>query len=298
MSGSDVAELTKLLADLEADTWPDDIVEARTFYDAWGTPVAPDVEVTERLVGGVPAYVLTPPGADESRIGLWLHGGGYVYGSQRSHGSLVAEAGRAAGCAMVHLQYRRAPENRYPAALEDALSAYEALLDEGRPPDGIVVGGDSAGGGLALATLLAAKDRDLPMPRAAACISPWVDLAGTGETFRTHEEVDPLVTKRVVALVAESYLDGVPPETPYASPLHGDVRGFPPVLIQVGEREMLLSDAERFAAKLEDAGSPVTLEVWPGMVHVWHLHHVRLAKARQALARLGQFLRSPVAATA
>jgi epsilon-lactone hydrolase len=298
MSADDKAELATLLAALEADTWPEDIVEARRFYDAWGTPVAPDVDVSERSFGGVPAYVLTPPDADESRVGLYLHGGGYVYGSQRSHGSMVAEVGRAAGCRMVHLQYRRAPENRYPAALEDALRAYEALLDEGWRSGDVVVAGDSAGGGLLLATLLAARDRGLPMPMAAGCISPWVDLAGTGETFRTNEEIDPLISKDVVALVAESYLAGVSATTPYASPLYGELHGFPPVLIQVGDTEMLLSDAERFASKLTDAGVPVTLEVWPGMVHVWHLHHTRLAKARQALARLGGFLRSPVPASA
>ncbi|MFL6129251.1 MAG: alpha/beta hydrolase [Mycobacteriales bacterium] len=293
ITAADEAELARLLTALAADRWPDDIAEARRFYDAWGAPVAPDVRVRRRPVGDVPAYLLTPPDADDSTIGLYLHGGGYVYGSQASHGSLAAEAARAARCPMLHLQYRRAPEHRYPAALQDAVSAYAGLLDEGWPPGAVVVAGDSAGGGLVLATLLAARDQGLPMPRAAACISPWVDLAGTGETFRTKEAVDPLITRRVVALVAESYLAGVPPETPYASPLYGSVHGLPPVLIQVGEREMLLSDAERFAAKLADAGSPVTLEVWPGMVHVWHLHHRRLAKARQALGRLGRFLQSP-----
>jgi monoterpene epsilon-lactone hydrolase len=293
MSAEDDVELTNLLTALEADNWPDDIQEARRFYDEWGTPVAADVRVDERTVGGVPAFVLTPPESDESRIGLYLHGGGYVYGSQLSHGSLAGEAARAARCPMVHLQYRRAPEHPYPAALDDAVSAYAALLEE-RSPNQLVMLGDSAGGGLVFATLMAARDRGLPMPGAAACISPWVDLAGTGETFRTLREVDPMITAQTVTLVTDSYLAGTAPTTPYASPLYGDVRGFPPVLIQVGAREMLLSDAERFAAKLAEAGSPVALEVWPGMVHVWHLHHTRLAKARQALARLGSFLQSPV----
>ena len=294
LSARDEAELAELLLALEADTWPDDITEARRFYDAWGTPVAPDVDVRPRQVGGVPAYVLTPPDTDGSAIGLFLHGGGYVYGSQHSHGGLVAEVARAARCPMVHPQYRRAPEHRFPAALQDATSAYAALLADGWPADAVSVVGDSAGGGLVFAMLLAARDRGLPMPRAAACVSPWVDLAGTGETFRTKEDVDPLITTRVVAQVAESYLAGVAPDTPYASPLYGRLDGFPPVLIQVGEREMLLSDAERFAGRLAGAGSPVLLEVWPGMVHVWHLHHTRLAKARQAIGRLGDFLRSPV----
>lgn len=294
MDAADEAELEHLLAALDADTWPEDLVEGRVFYDAWGTPVAADIEVSEVEVGGVPAFLLTPPGADTSQIGIWLHGGGYVFGSQRSHGSMVAEGARAARIPMLHLQYRRAPENRYPAALDDAVAAYTALLEEGRPAGSIVVAGDSAGGGLVFATLLAVRDRGLPMPRAAACISPWVDLLGNGETFRTKQDVDPLISRSVVASVAAAYLDGVAAETPYVSPLYGDVHGFPPVLIQVGEREMLLSDAERFAAKLDAAGSSVALEVWPGMVHVWHLHHTRLAKAREALERFGAFLRPTV----
>ncbi|HEU5269374.1 MAG TPA: alpha/beta hydrolase fold domain-containing protein, partial [Jatrophihabitans sp.] len=180
------------------------------------------------------------------------------------------------------------------AALEDAVSAYAALLTEGRAAESIVLAGDSAGGGLVFAMLLAARDRGLPMPQAVAVISPWVDLAGTGETLDSKEDVDPLIQKTVVAQVAESYLGDLPRDLPYASALYGDLHGFPPALIQVGEREMLLSDAERITAKLRRAGSPVTLEVWPGMVHVWHLHHARLAKAREALDRLGEFLRSPV----
>jgi epsilon-lactone hydrolase len=298
MSAADHAELDSLLALLAADTWPTDIDEARRFYDAWGTPVAPDITVDEREVGGVPAFLLTPPAADSTRIGIWLHGGGYTFGSQQSHGSMVAECARAAGFGFLHLQYRRAPEHRYPAALEDAVGAYAALLAEGWPPEAVVLVGDSAGGGLAFATLLAARDRGLPMPQAVAVISPWVDLAGTGKTLDSLEDDDPLMQKSVVAQVAESYLGDLPRDLPYASALYGDLSGFPPVLVQVGEREMLLSDAERIAAKLRQSGSPVALEVWPGMVHVWHLHHARLAKAQEALSRLGGFLRSQVPASA
>jgi acetyl esterase/lipase len=152
--------------------------------------------------------------------------------------------------------------------------------------------GDSAGGGLALATVAAARDRGLPVPRAVACISPWTDLACTGETFGTDD--DPMVSTSVTRAVAAAYLAGTAADTPYASPLYGDFRGFPATLIQVGERERLRSDAERAAGKLAAAGAQVTLEVWPGMVHVWHLHHTRLAQGRAGLARLGAFLRSPV----
>ncbi|MEU0270579.1 alpha/beta hydrolase [Streptomyces sp. NPDC006307] len=293
MSAADERELADLLDLLRADEWPEDLFEGRDFYDRWGTPVAADVRVSECEVGGVPAYLLTPPGADPARIGIWLHGGGYVFGTQRSHGSMVAEAARSAGCAFLHPQYRRAPEHKYPAALEDAVAVYKAVLAEGRAPGSVVVAGDSAGGGLLFASLLAARDQGLPMPRAAACVSPWVDLAGTGETFTSKEAIDPLITRSVVDDVAAAYLAGTAPETPYVSALYGEVHGLPPVLIQVGEREMLHSDAERFAAKLAAAGVPATLEVWPGMVHVWHLHPTRLAKAREALARLGAFLKSP-----
>lgn len=288
MTAADEDELARLLKELEAGEWPDDFVAARAFYDAWGTPVAPDIAVSERVTGGVPAYLHTPPGARADRIGIWLHGGGYVFGSQRSHGSMVAEAARAAGFPILHPQYRRAPEHRFPAALEDAVAVYAAALNDA---DQVVVIGDSAGGGLALATVLAARDRGLPPPRAVACVSPWTDLAFTGETFRALADDDPMVSTSVAYRVAEAYLAGASPELPYASPLYGDVRGFPATLIQVGERELLRSDAERFAAKLAAAGAPVTLEVWPGMVHVWHLHHTRLGKARAALARLGEFLR-------
>jgi epsilon-lactone hydrolase len=288
MTAADEEELAVLLKALDAQAWPEDLIEGRSFYDVWGTPVAPDITVSEREVGGVPGYLHIPPEADMSRLGIWLHGGGYVFGSQRSHGAMVAEGARAAGLPFLHPQYRRAPEHQYPAAVEDAVAVYAAALNEAEQ---VVLIGDSAGGGLALATVLAARDRGLPMPSAVACISPWTDLACTGETFRTLAADDPMVSTSVTLSVRDAYLAGADPTVPYASPLYGDVRDFPPTLIQVGERELLRSDAERFAAKLAAAGSPVTLEVWPGMVHVWHLHHTRLSKGRAALARLGEFLR-------
>lgn len=293
MSAADHAELETLLVALEADVWPEDFAAAREFYDAWGTPVAADITVTEHHPGGVPSYLATPPGADPARIGLWLHGGGYVYGSQRSHGSMIAEVARAAGFAITHPQYRRAPENRYPAALEDGVAAYRGLLAEGWDPQAISVIGDSAGGGLALAVLLYLRDHDVPLPAAAACISPWADLDGTGDSFLANDEIDPLISSSVVGQVREAYLGELSARTPYASPLYGRVDGLPPILLQVGEREMLLSDSERLTRKIREAGGSATLEVWPGMVHVWHLHHTRLAKAREGIDRLGAFLRSP-----
>ncbi|MER7754726.1 alpha/beta hydrolase [Kitasatospora sp. NPDC097643] len=288
MSAGDAAELAELLASLAAHDWPADIDEARQFYDAWGTPIADDV-VVEARPGG---FLLTPPEVDGERTGLFLHGGGYVYGSLRSHGALAAEIARAARCRMFFVDYRRAPEHPYPAALDDAVAAYRALLAGGTAARDVVFAGDSAGGGLVLATLLRLRDQGVELPAAAACISPWTDLTGSGETHRTLADQDPMLSQDVVALVTAAYLaDAVQPADPYVSPLFGDVTGLPPVLVQVGSREVLLSDAQRFTAALDAAGGTGELEVWPGMVHVWHLHHARLGKARQAVARLGAWLR-------
>lgn len=288
MSEHDAAELEELLAVLGADDWPEDIDQARAFYDTWGTPIADDVLVEPRTGG----YLLTPPNTEGSRIGLFLHGGGYVYGSLRSHGATVAEIARAARCPMFFVDYRRAPEHPYPAALDDAVAAYRGLLAAGSTASDVVFTGDSAGGGLVLTTLLKLRDLGLPLPAAAACVSPWTDLTGSGESYRTLADDDPMISQNIVALVTESYLAGADPTTPYASPLYGDLAGLPPVLIQVGSREVLLSDAVRFVDALSRAGSAGELEVWPGMVHVWHLHHTRLAKAREGVARLGGWLRA------
>lgn len=293
MSGSDHEELDTLLVTLAADEWPQDIDDARLFYDAWGVPIADDIKVEQREGG----HLLTPPDTDGSLTGIYLHGGGYVYGSLRSHGHMVGEIARAARCRMFFVDYRRAPEHPYPAALDDAVAAYRSLLADGTAASDVVLAGDSAGGGLVLTTLLKLRDSGLPLPAAAACVSPWTDLTGSGESYRTLEHEDPMVSKSVVDLVSASYLAGTAPTLPYVSPLFGDLAGLPPVLLQVGSREILRSDAERFAAGLREAGGTGVLEVWPGMVHVWHLHHSRLAKAREAVSRLGGWLHAQAAGT-
>ncbi|WP_146063598.1 alpha/beta hydrolase [Streptomyces sp. SM11] len=291
MSARDREELDTLLASLASDEWPPDIDDARVFYDAWGAPIADDIEVEQRDGG----HLLTPPNAEGSPTGLYLHGGGYVYGSLRSHGHMVSEIARAARCRMFFVDYRRAPEHPYPAALDDVVAAYRSLLADGVAASDLVLAGDSAGGGLVLATLLKLRDSGLPLPAAAACVSPWTDLTGSGESYHALEHEDPMLSKPVVDLVSASYLAGTAPTHPYVSPLFGELAGLPPVLLQVGSREILLSDAERFAAGLRRAGGTGVLEVWPGMVHVWHLHHARLAKAREAVSRLGGWLRAQAA---
>ncbi|ARF73141.1 hypothetical protein B7C62_13340 [Kitasatospora albolonga] len=291
MSDGDREELGTLLTVLGADEWPADIDDARAFYDTWGAPIADDIQVEQRDGG----HLLTPPNAEGALTGLYLHGGGYVYGSLRSHGHMVGELARAARCRMFFVDYRRAPEHPHPAALDDTVAAYRSVLADGLDASDVVLAGDSAGGGLVLATLLRLRDAGLPLPAAAACVSPWTDLTGSGESYRALEDEDPMLSKPVVDLVSTSYRAGTAPTDPYVSPLFGDLAGLPPVLLQVGSREILLSDAERFAEGLRRAGGTGVLEVWPGMVHVWHLHHARLAKAREAVSRLGGWLRARAA---
>jgi acetyl esterase/lipase len=283
-------EMEALLADLSSRPWPMDVAEARVHYDSWGPPIAGDVAVEKLAANGVPAQLLTPPGVLGKRALLFLHGGGYVYGSLVSHGGMAAEIARASRCAALQVDYRRAPEHPFPAAVEDACAAYKWLLARGYEPEHVAFVGDSAGGGLVLTTLAALKAEGTPLPGAAVCISPWTDLEATGESYRTRKSIDPLIDREVVDLVTKLYLAGQDARTPTASPIHADVADFPPLLIQVGEREVLFSDAERFANKAAAAGVDVIFEEWPGMVHVWHLHYPRLTRAREAIARVGSFI--------
>jgi acetyl esterase/lipase len=285
------AELDAVLRYLESRPWPDGVEAARSHYDALGDPIASDIGVEPLSLGAATAQLLTPPACDPGRALLYLHGGGYVFGSLKSHGGLAGEIARAARCLVLQLDYRRAPEHPFPAAVEDATTAYRWLLGRGFAPGGVSVAGDSAGGGLALCTLVNCGVRGLPLAGAVVCLSPWVDMEATGESYRTREAIDPLVQRKVVDEVTRHYLNGQDPRAPTASPIHADVRGFPPLLIQVGEREILYSDAQAFAKKATEAGVDVAFEEWPDMVHVWHLHYPRMAAGREAIERIGHFVR-------
>jgi epsilon-lactone hydrolase len=284
------AELNAVLAYLEARPWPDGVNEARAHYDALGRPIAPDIGIERVSIDGVGAQMLTPADCDADRAILYLHGGGYVFGSLKSHAGMVAEVARAARCRVLQLDYRRAPEHPFPAAVEDATAAYQWLLRRGFAPERIAIAGDSAGGGLVLSMLVASRAQGIPLAGAAVCLSPWVDMEATGESYRTRERIDPLVQRKVVDEVTRLYLNGQDPRTPTASPIHADLTGFPPLLIQVGEREILFSDSEALAKKARALGVDVTFEEWPGMVHVWHLHYPMLASGREAIERIGLFL--------
>jgi acetyl esterase/lipase len=288
-------ELEAVLAEIAATPWPEDVGEARVLFDAQGPPVAADVAMELVDAGGAPARILTPPDADDNRAILFLHGGGYVYGSFASHGGMAAEIARHAGCMAVQLQYRLAPEHPYPAAVEDACAAYEWLLQR-FDAEGIAFVGDSAGGGLVMAMLAMLKSRGRPMPGAAVCISPWIDLEGNGQSFADRQALDPMIDRPLVQFLAGLYANGADLRSPFVSPIHADLEGMPPLLIQVGEREVLFSEARQLYDKARSSGVDATFEEWPEMVHVWHLYYPALEAGRQANERVGAFVRERTAA--
>ncbi|RQS59638.1 alpha/beta hydrolase [Burkholderia sp. Bp8986] len=222
---------------------------------------------------------------------LYFHGGGYYFCSTKTHRPLVFGLTKRAGVRSFSLDYRLAPENRFPAALDDALAAYRQLLALGTPPESIVFGGDSAGGGLALATLVALRDRGEPLPAGAILFSPWTDLAGTGATMRSNDGLDPMFAAAALPKAAQLYLGDASATHPYASPLYADLTGLPPLFIQAGSTEVLLDDVRRVADSAKAAGVPVEIEVWPDMPHVWQLYTPMVPESRAALDRAAAFLR-------
>jgi epsilon-lactone hydrolase len=258
-------------------------------------PTPADVAIDHVTAPTRPAEWLRPPGARTDAAVLYLHGGGYVIGSPRSHRHLAAAIARAAGTAALLLDYRLAPEHPFPAALDDAVAAYQWLLGRSLAPRRIVVAGDSAGGGLTVATLLAARERGLPRPAAGVCISPWVDLTCSGATYATKATVDPIVTRQSVNMMAEAYTGGRDPKAPLVSPLYADLRDLPPLLVHVGSDEVLLDDALGLAERARAAGVDVTLEEWPAMIHVWHWFLPMLAEAERAIGVIGRFVRDRIA---
>jgi phosphinothricin tripeptide acetyl hydrolase len=270
------------------------IAERRAQYDKAERvfPTPPDVKIERVDTPERPAEWLLPPGVRGDAAVLYLHGGGYVIGSPRSHRHLAAAIARAARTPALLLDYRLAPEHPFPAALEDAVAAYEWLLARGIAPERIVVGGDSAGGGLTMATLLALRDRGLPRPAGGICISPWVDLTCSAGSYKTKAAVDPIVVHESITMMAEAYLGSGDRRTPMASPLFADLRRLPPLLIQVGSDEVLLDDALGLGARAQAAGVEVRLEEWPAMVHVWHWFLGMLDEAERAVGVVGEFVRA------
>ncbi|MBT5496055.1 MAG: alpha/beta hydrolase [Alphaproteobacteria bacterium] len=299
MPSDDIKKVREMIAGLPPRTGMS-IPERRATMDAWDKayPVADDVTVASAKVAEVPVEWITAPNASEDAVLLFLHGGGYVIGSPDSHRHLVANLSEETGLQGLLVDYRLAPEDPFPAAVEDAISVYAALLTHGFEAEEIVVAGDSAGGGLVVAMMLAIRDANLPLPAAGICLSPWNDLTGTAKSLETNASVDPTVTKESLDFFAGEYLGEEDAQNPYASPLFGDFTGLPPLLIQVGSVEVLLDDAVMLAERAKEAGVSVTLEIWDEMIHVWHRYYPVLQEAREANARIGEYVRGIVSVNA
>ena len=240
--------------------------------------------------GGVSSELVSWDGADGNRTILYLHGGGYVICSPRTHRDLVWRIARATKARMLSIDYRLAPENPYPSAVDDALAAYQWLLDSGTEPSRMAVMGDSAGGGLALALLQILRDRRIPLPACAVCMSPWTDLTCTGASVRENDRHDPLIRKELLEGYARFYLPEGDLAIPSISPLFGDFSGLPPMLIQVGTDEVLLDDSRRVAEKAAKSGTAVELQVWPRMMHVFQALTYFFPEAKKAIAEIGRFV--------
>ena len=288
------AEIVALRAKLASRPRSDDYRQRRRDFDARSLEyrLAPDVTVEPVTANGVRAEWTSTPGDSSDRALLFVHGGGYVIGSLDSHRHLVSEAGRAAGCWALALDYRLAPEHPFPAPVEDTVAGYRYLLARGIKPGGIAIAGDSAGGGLVVAALVAIREAGLPQPGCGWCISPWVDMEMTGETMTSKSAADPMVQKEGVAEMARLYLNGADPRSPLAAPLYADLSGLAPLLIQVGAAETLLDDAIRLANVAGAADVHVELQIWPEMVHVWHLFHPEVTAGRRAIEAGGAFVRA------
>jgi epsilon-lactone hydrolase len=265
------------------------VAQMRSDWDAaFGGSTAP-VTCERVSAGGVDGEWIFPANAPNDKAILYFHGGGFRIGSVTSHRDLIAQIALVSGCRMLAINYRLAPEHRFPAALDDALAAYGWMLDRGMKPGNIAFAGDSAGGNLALAAMLALRERGLPLPVSAVLMSPWTDLAATGASYVSRAEADPIHQRPMILVLAKNYLGGQgDPCDPLVSPLYADLTGLPPLLIQVGDSETVLDDSVMFADRARAAGIDVSLEVWDGMIHVFQMFE--LPEARRAIASIAGFL--------
>lgn len=255
-------------------------------------PIARGVRYTEESIDGVNCGWLVPDGCDDSPVMYFLHGGAYIVGSPATHRRLVSFIAKAAGMRAVLPDYRLAPEHRYPSQLEDSLTVWRALMKSGFDPGKMAIGGDSAGGNLSVATMLALRDAGESLPAACVLISPWLDLAGDGESHRTRADFDPWFEPEKMPDLVAGFCDESQVRAPLVSPVYADLDEFPSTLVQVGDHEILLSDATRFADNMRAAGRPVDLHIWPDMWHVFQYFIGQMPESKKAIEDIGRFLRS------
>ncbi len=267
------------------------VAQMRSDWDAAFDGTTAPVKCERVDAGGVDGEWISPASAPKDKAILYFHGGGFRIGSVASHRDLIAQIAVASGCRVLAINYRLAPEHRFPAARDDTLAAYDWMLGQGLEPANIVFAGDSAGGNLALAAMLALRERQLPLPAAAVLMSPWTDLAATGASYVSRAEADPIHQRPMILALAKNYLGGESdPCDPLVSPLYADLAGLPPLLIQVGDRETVLDDSVMLADKARAAGVAVDLQVWDGMIHVFQMFGAELAEAHRAIADIALFL--------
>lgn len=258
-------------------------------------PVHPDVHIAPADVGGVPGeWLITGRQVIASRVFLYFHGGGYFFGSPRSHRALTWRLSRACRAKVLALDYRQPPDWSYPAPLEDALHAYRGLLERGYKPENIILGGDSAGGNLTLVTLLRIRELGLPMPSAGVLISPWGDLTVSGESIVANERVEPMIPVNALRFISSSYSRDNDAGHPLISPVFADLSGLPPLLMQVGSTEVLLSDAQRLAEQAERADVEYRLQVWENMMHVFQALAGWVPEASLAVREIGTFVEGAI----
>jgi epsilon-lactone hydrolase len=292
----DVIDTIRKQQQASAGVPPPTLAERRATFTPAGRPhpVPADVVVDDVTAAGVPAHWLTPPGADPGRVLLFLHGGGFQFGSLHSDGELAARLGRAAGMRVLFPEYRLAPEHPFPAAIDDVRAVWRWLrTDQNLNATSIAVSGDSAGGGLAVSLLVATRDAGEALPAAAVLLSPTVDLTSSGASMTERAEQDPFSTPALLQQLAADYLAGANPKTPLASPLFAPLAGLPPLLVLVGSADLLLSDSERLAAAASAAGVDVTLKVGDGLPHVYPIM-LGTPEAAEATEQIGTFLRARV----
>jgi monoterpene epsilon-lactone hydrolase len=267
--GGDLLSMRKMLSQVPAYPKPDDIT--------WEPHDA----------AGVPAEWVVPMDCEPGRVLVYFHGGGYATGSVEEFRALSSHVARATRARVLAVDYRLAPEHPFPAALDDAIAAYGSVISSGYAPEHLALVGDSSGGGLALGTLVALRDRGEPLPATTVCLCPWTDLTLSGASVEANADTDPMVQATTLALMADAYLGERDRKTPTASPLFADLAGLPPLLVQVGTGELLADDAKRLAERATAAGVDVTLELWDDVFHVWHAFADLLPEAREAIARIG-----------
>ena len=254
-------------------------------------PMPPNVEVKQTTVGNIAAEWLRPVGTTDNRAVLYLHGGACTMGSCTTHRALASRIAIASQTPALLPEFRLAPEYPFPAALEDGVAIYRWLIEQGISPQKMVVAGDSSGGGLAIALTVLLRDKNVPLPAAITCLSPWADLELTGESLATRAQVDPMCSLEESQYHAVHYIGKHDARAPLVSPIYADLHGLPPILIQVGDREILLSDAIRLTERARKDGVDAEMEVWDGMWHVWHLFARYVPEGQRAIDKIGAFIR-------